>query len=36
MVFPIGIIEVSTWRKCCFWNYFSSLHNYWAPSTWRS
>jgi len=32
-VFPIGIIEVSSSRKCCFWIYFSSLHDYWYPST---
>ena len=35
-VFPIGIIEVSTWRKCCIWLYFSSLHDYWHPNTWNS
>jgi len=33
MVIPIGIIEVSTSRKCCFWHYFSSLRDYWTPST---
>jgi hypothetical protein len=33
LVFPIGIIEVSTSPKCCFWFYFSSLHDYWPPST---
>jgi len=36
LVFPIGIIENSTSRKCCFWLYFSSLHDYWSPSTWTS
>jgi hypothetical protein len=35
LVFPIGIIEVSTSRKSCFWIYFCSLHNYWSPSTWK-
>ena len=34
--YPIGIIEVSTSRKCCFWLYFISLHDYWPPSTWNS
>jgi len=33
LVFPIGKIEVSTSRKCCFLIYFSSLHDYWPPST---
>ena len=28
--------EVSTTRKCCFWLYFSSLHDYWPTSTWNS
>jgi len=32
LLFPIGIIEVSTSLKCCFWLYFCSLHDYWAPS----
>jgi len=36
LVFPIGIIEFSTSRKCCFWLYFISLHDYWSPSTWSS
>jgi len=36
LVFPIGLIEVSTSRKCCFWIYFSSLHDYWSPSTCNS
>jgi len=36
LVFPIEIIQVSTSRKCCFWIYFSSLHDYWPPSTWKS
>ena len=35
LVFPIGIIEDSTSLKCCFWLYFSSLHDYWPPSTWN-
>ena len=35
LVYPIGIIEVSTSRKCCFWLYFSSLHDYWPPCTWN-
>ena len=36
LVFPIGIIEFSTSCKCCFWLYFSSLHDYWLPSTWNA
>ena len=36
LVFPIGIIEFSTSRKCCIWLYFSSLNDYWPPSTWNS
>ena len=36
LVFPIGIIEISTSTKCCFWLYFSSLLDYWPPSTWYS
>jgi len=36
LVFPISIIEVSISRKWCFWLYFSSLHDYWLPSTWNS
>ena len=36
LVFPIGIIEYSTSRKCCFWLYFSSLHDYWPTRTWNS
>ena len=35
LVFPIGIIEVSTLRKCCFLLYFCFLHDYWPPSTWN-
>ena len=35
LVFQIVIIEFSTSRKC-FWLYFSSLHDYWTPSTWYS
>jgi len=34
LVIPIGIIEVSTKHKCCFWLYFSSLQDYWPPCTW--
>ena len=36
-------IGISNWhngifdlRKCCFWLYFSFLHDYWPPSTWSS
>ena len=36
LVYPIGIIEVSTSCKCCFCHYCSSLHDYWTPSTWNS
>jgi len=36
LVIPIGVIEVSTSPKCSFWLYFSSLHDYWPPSTWNS
>ena len=36
LVFPIGITEFSTSRKCCFLLYFSSFHDYWPPSTWNS
>jgi hypothetical protein len=36
LVFPIGIIEVSTSRNFCFWLYLSALHDYWLPSTWNS
>jgi len=35
LAFPIGIIQVSTSRKCCFWLYFSPLHHYWPPNTWH-
>ena len=31
--FPIGIIQVSTPRKWSFLLYFSSLHDYWPPTT---
>jgi hypothetical protein len=34
-IISIGIIEVSTSRKC-FWFYFSSLHDHCPPSTWNS
>jgi hypothetical protein len=33
---PIGIIEVSTSRNCCFWHYFSSLQDFWPPSIWNA
>ena len=36
LVFPLSIFEVSTPRKWSFYIYFSSLHDYWAPSTWNS
>jgi hypothetical protein len=36
LVFPIGIPEDSISLKCCIWLYFSSLNNYWPPSTWIS
>ena len=36
LVIPIGIIGVLTSRKICSWIYFSSLHDYWPPSTWNS
>ena len=36
LVFPIGIIEVSTIHNWSFWLYFSSLHDYWRPTTWNS
>jgi len=36
LVYPIGIIEVSISRKCCFWLYFIFLHDYWPPSTWNT
>ena len=36
LVFPIGIIEVSTSQTWHFLHYFSSLHDFWPPSTWKS
>jgi hypothetical protein len=36
LVLPVGIIEVSTTRKLIFLLYFSSLHDYWPPSTCNS
>ena len=33
LTFPIGIIQVSTLRKWRFLLYFSSLHDYWPPTT---
>ena len=32
-IFPIFIIQDSTQRKWSFLLYFSSLHDYWTPST---
>jgi len=36
LVFPIGKIEVTTPRKCSFWFYICSLHDYWNWSTWNT
>ena len=36
LAFPIGIIQVSTPRKWSFLHYFSSLHDYWSPTTFIS
>ena len=33
LAFPIGLIQVSTPRKWGFLLYFSSLHDYWPPTT---
>ena len=33
LAFPIGIIQVSTPRKWSILLYFSSLHDYWLPTT---
>ena len=33
LAFPIGIIQFSTPRKWIFLLYFSSLHDYWSPTT---
>ena len=33
LAFPIGIIQVSNTRKWIFLLYFSSLHDYWPPTT---
>ena len=33
LAFPIGIIQVSTQRKWSFLLYFSSLHDYWPPTS---
>ena len=33
LAFPIGIIQVSTPRKCSFLLYFSSFYDYWLPTT---
>ena len=36
LAFPIGIIQVSTPRKWIFLLSFSSLHDYWPPTTLNS
>jgi hypothetical protein len=36
LVFSICIIEVSSPLICSFWLYFSSLHDYWPPTTWNA
>jgi len=36
LVFQIALIEVSTPWKWGFLLHFSSLHDYWPPSTWNS
>ena len=36
LVFPICIIEVSTPRIWSFLIYFSSIHDFWNPRTWKS
>ena len=36
LVIPIAIIEVSTPRIWILLHYFSSLHDFWLPSTWHS
>ena len=36
LVFPIGIIEVSTPKLWSFLHYFSSLQHFWPPSNWYS
>ena len=33
LAFPIGIIQVSTSRKWIFFIYYSSLNDYWPPTT---
>ena len=33
LAFPIGIIQVSTPRKWSFLLYFSTLHDFWPPTT---
>ena len=33
LVFPIGMIQVSTLRKWCFLLFFNSLHDNWPPNT---
>jgi hypothetical protein len=34
LVFPVGIIEISTTRKT-FLLFFRSLHDYWPPNKWN-
>jgi len=36
MAFPIDIFKLSTPRKWGFSLYFSSIHDYWYPNTWKS
>ena len=36
LVFPIGIIEVTTPRDWSFWLHNCSSHDSWPPSTWNS
>jgi len=36
LVNPFGIIEVSTPGIWNFWLFFSSLHDFWHPSTWNA
>jgi len=36
LVFSIGIIKVSTQLIWSFLLYFTSLHDFWTPSTWNT
>ena len=36
LVFPFSVIEFSTPQKWRILLYFSSIHNYWPPSTWNT